>query len=187
MDNPAAELASTIQSAHIKRNPDPAHDINPSTAASAKIPALLESVSPPQSPRSDDSLSTIPSDVIRPRPRTRSFPPIPDFRFEQSYLASIEKAPTNWQVAYITIRDQVLSPLAQGIAWNLIMFGWRHWNRGSKFQGRTWGAKVRKWWWGVNNWKIPPPQDSLKVQSDRESLQKAQEFFVDKFGSSMGD
>ncbi len=184
--NPATEIASAIQSASIKRHPDPAYDINPSTAASKKVPAdLVESLSPPRS-RSNSltsDVSTVPSDIIQPRPRSKSFPPIPDFRFEQSYLASIKNADTNWKVAFITIRDQVVMPLAQGILWNLAMFGWRHWNRGSKFQGKSLGAKVRKWWWDVNNWKLP----ETKKEIDRKEVQKVEDFFIDRFGSSMGD
>lgn len=45
--------------------------------------------------------------VLRPVPRRGSFPPLPDLRFEQSYLASISKAESNWGVAFITVRDQV--------------------------------------------------------------------------------
>ena len=148
--NPAMELASAIQSVSIKRNPSPHHDVNPSTAASKKEPATLHS--PTHSISSADS---IPSDVIRERPRRKSFPPIPDFRFEQSYLASIKSAETWWQVAYITMRDQVLLPLMQGILWNLAMHGWRFWNRGAKFSGKGAGAKIRRWWWDVNNWQMP--------------------------------
>ena len=182
--NPAAELASAIQSVSIKRHPSPSHDINPSTAASKKIPGLIET--PPRSrSQSLSTESTIPSEIIRPRPRRKDFPPIPDFRFEQSYLASIRNADTRLKVATITIRDQVILPLVQGIAWNLIMFGWRHWNRGSKFQGQTLGAKVRKWWWGVNNWKVP----AEKKEASRKAsfVKQAEEFFVDRFGSALGD
>ncbi len=39
--NPASELASAIQSVSLKRDPDPDHDLNPSTAASKKIPAQV--------------------------------------------------------------------------------------------------------------------------------------------------
>ncbi|RMZ86009.1 hypothetical protein DV737_g180, partial [Chaetothyriales sp. CBS 132003] len=80
---------------------------------------------------------------------------LPDFRFEQSYLASIKNAKNNTEVAFITLRDQIVLPLAQGLLWNMVMFGWRYWNRGSKFAGQSLGAKVRKWWWGFNNWKLP--------------------------------
>ncbi|KIX96890.1 uncharacterized protein Z520_07610 [Fonsecaea multimorphosa CBS 102226] len=194
MASAATEIASTIQSAHIKKHPSPEHDINPSTAASKKLPGEVETISPPRSRShslSGSSESTIPSDIIRPRPRTRSFPPIPDFRFEQSYLASIKTADSNWRIAFITIRDQVFLPLVQGILWNLVMFGWRHWNRGSKFQGQSLGAKVRKWWWGVNNWKIPGTMGAdakgVKKQSDRQVLQRVEDFFVDRFGTSLGD
>lgn len=160
--NPAAELASAIQSVSLKRDPSPHHDINPSTAASKKEPATLHS--PTHSISSADS---IPSDVIRPRPRRKSFPPIPDFRFEQSYLASIQSAKTWWQVAYITTRDQVLLPLTQGILWNLVMHGWRFWNRGTKFSGQSVGAKIRRWWWEVNNWQVP--KEGLKQKFAREA------------------
>ena len=49
----------------------------------------------------------VPLNVLRPLPRRNTMPPLPDMRFEQSYLKSIEKA-TGWEgVAYITLRDQV--------------------------------------------------------------------------------
>lgn len=168
--NPAMELASAIQSVSIKRNPSPHHDVNPSTAASKKEPATLHS--PTHSISSADS---IPSDVIRERPRRKSFPPIPDFRFEQSYLASIKSAETWWQVAYITMRDQVLLPLTQGILWNLAMHGWRFWNRGAKFSGKGVGAKIRRWWWDVNNWQMPKEvkQQGLTKEARDVSSSKA--------------
>jgi Autophagy receptor ATG43 len=108
------ELGEAIQAASLNRAPSPADDINPSTGVFA----------PPRSTPSDSSLSKyeydeidgvdegeeeedIPYSVIRPLPRRASFPPLPDLRFEQSYLASIAAADTKWKVAYITIRDQV--------------------------------------------------------------------------------
>jgi hypothetical protein len=112
MSNPAIQLAETIQTASIKRSPSPRHDLNPSTAASSKQPVTL-------SRRSSDSDTTIDGDVnlhdddeisesvIRPLPRKSTLPPLPDLRFEQSYLASISRAQTNWDVAWITLRDQV--------------------------------------------------------------------------------
>jgi hypothetical protein len=39
--------------------------------------------------------------------------------------------------------------------WTLILSGWRHVNRSSKFSGRGVGARLRRWWWGVNKWQIP--------------------------------
>jgi hypothetical protein len=102
-------------------------------------------------------------------------------RFEQSYLASLKNAETNTQIAIITIRDQVLMPLIQGVLWNFVVFGWRHVNRGTKFQGQTIGARVRKWWWGVNNWKVPD------TSSKGEFTKTAEDFYVNRFGSSLGD
>lgn len=46
-------------------------------------------------------------------------------------------------------------PLVQGVAWTLILAGWRHWNKTATYSGQTVGARVRRWWWSVNNWKLP--------------------------------
>lgn len=46
-------------------------------------------------------------------------------------------------------------PLSQGLVYNLALFGWRAWNTDVAFQGAGVGARVRRWWWGVNNWKLP--------------------------------
>ncbi len=157
--NAAVELASTLQATSIKRHPSPHHDVNPSTAASTKVQGTSTVRSRSSSLKSAASSSDrIPSDIlddVSPRPRRSTIPPLPDLRFEQSYLASIKNADTWGKVAYITIRDQVMMPLTQGIVWNLVLFGWRNWNRGAKFSGQTLGSKVRRWWWGVNNWKLP--------------------------------
>lgn len=112
------QIAETIQTASINRAPSPSHDINPSTAASAKQPVTLSSSSPDKYVYDDDididideEEDDIPYNVLKPTPRRASLPPLPDLRFEQSYLASISHAETNWRVAYITIRDQVRPPL----------------------------------------------------------------------------
>ena len=97
MDSFATQAAETLQTAHIKRNPDPRHDINPSTAASKREPVSLSI----DYDSDDDTLYTTR------KPRSKQFPPIPDLRFEQSYLHSISKAQTWWEIAFITIKDQV--------------------------------------------------------------------------------
>jgi hypothetical protein len=115
------QIAETIQTAHINRAPDVAHDLNPSTAASSKQPVTV-SHHVPSSDSShgldlydeagideDENAEDIPYDVIRPLPRKLSMPPLPDLRFEQSYLASIAAADTKSKIAYITVRDQVCS------------------------------------------------------------------------------
>lgn len=106
MTDPALQIAETIQTSTIKRHPSPRHDLNPSTAASEKQPVVT-------SPGSD--AGSIPSDivdesrVIRPVRRRPTLPPMPDLRFEQSYLASIKDADTWGRVTWITVRDQVSS------------------------------------------------------------------------------
>ncbi len=168
--NPAVELASTLQAASVKRHPSPHHDVNPTTAASAKVLGTATVRSPSSSLKSaatsSDHISSDIVDEVSPRPRRSTLPPLPDLRFEQSYLASIKNADTWGKVAYITIRDQVMMPLTQGIVWNLVLFGWRNWNRGAKFSGQTLGSRVRRWWWGVNNWELPKagfPEETKKT------------------------
>ena len=148
------EIASTIQAASINRAPSPRHDINPSTAASKKTPVQIprdtsssRSNSPPSSP------SGVP---LTPLPRRQTIPPLPDLRFEQSYLASIGEGASWTRIAYITTRDQVLVPLLQGTLWTLLLVGWKSYNKGVQMVGSSYGARIRRWWWGVNDWKIPP-------------------------------
>ncbi|KAN0103117.1 DUF1770 domain containing protein [Hyaloscypha variabilis] len=165
------QIAETIQTTSIKRNPSPTHDVNPSTAASRKEPVEI-SQQPPVSDSSvekyaydeddaidDDNEEDIPYSVLKPTPRRASFGPLPDLRFEQSYLASIAGADSRWKVLYITARDQVLLPLVQGMVWSLALHGWRYWNRSAQLSGNTVGAKIRRWWYKTNNWKLP---ESLK-------------------------
>ncbi|KAL9001605.1 MAG: hypothetical protein Q9188_005424 [Gyalolechia gomerana] len=168
MSAPVVDIASAIQSTSIKHHPDPAHDLNPSTAASAKKP-----VSPTTSISS--KADSIPESAVRPIPRRANLPPLPDMRFEQSYLASLQGAESWWSILWITGRDQVVLPLVQGMLWTLLLSGWRYWNRGAQFQGATIGSKVRRWWWGVNNWKIP--------EETQEAIsEKAGEFYTAQMG-----
>jgi hypothetical protein len=123
------QIAETIQTASIKRSPSPAHDLNPSTAASQKEPVQY-SRRPPVSDSSieryaydeddaidEDDEEDIPYSVLKPKPRRPSFGPLPDLRFEQSYLASIAGADSRWKVLYITARDQVCLNILSN--WNL--------------------------------------------------------------------
>jgi hypothetical protein len=59
---------------------------------------------------------------------------------------------TSWPV-------KVLLPLIQGMVWSLALHGWRYWNRSAQLSGNTVGAKIRRWWYKTNNWKLP---ESLK-------------------------
>ena len=173
MADSVGELASTIQAASINRHPSPHQDLNPSTAASRKRP-----VSPTSSIASTEG--SIPLSALKPVPRRTNLPPLPDLRFEQSYLKSLESA-KRWQdIAWITTRDQLLLPLIQGVVWNLVLAGWRHWNHGAKFYGAGLGSRVRRWWWGVNNWNIP----EAKAEKTAE---RVGDFYIGQLGSGQGD
>lgn len=106
------QLAETLQTAHINRSPSPKHDINPSTAASKKEPVTVSDSHPINDFLDDDDEEEfdeedIPYSVLRPTKRSAHLPPLPDLRFEQSYLHSIANADRWWKVAWITARDQV--------------------------------------------------------------------------------
>ncbi|KAJ5609305.1 hypothetical protein N7528_009872 [Penicillium herquei] len=164
------EIPEIIQTASIQSHPDAAHDINPSTAASEKRPVVAAPASDAGSLSSD---IVDESRVIRPLRRHQTLPPLPDLRFEQSYLASLKDADTWGRVAWITIRDQVLLPLIQGTVWTLALSGWKFWNRSASLGGQTLGSKVRRWWYEVNNWKLPPKWTrSPKLASQVEEVHK---------------
>ncbi|PGH15761.1 hypothetical protein AJ79_02141 [Helicocarpus griseus UAMH5409] len=172
MTDPALQLAETLQTASVNPQPSPTHDVNPSTSVSEKETLAAKTQHHHQhhrhhhrhhhrrSPSDASDATSISSDIIDRRRTIRPLqraplPPLPDLRFEQSYLASLKGAESWQRVAWITLRDQVLLPLIQGTLWTLALTGWRYWNRGAQFTGRTLGSRVRRWWWGVNNWKIP--------------------------------
>lgn len=109
MSSVAGEVAATIQTAHIRTDPDPKLDLGPSTAAEEIQPMTLEvsTTHHDDDAIDDDDQDDIPYSVLRPTPRKRSLPPLPDLRFEQSYLRSISNADAWWKVLLITARDQV--------------------------------------------------------------------------------
>ncbi|CAO1603945.1 hypothetical protein XANCAGTX0491_007519 [Xanthoria calcicola] len=178
MSSAPIEIASAIQSASIKRHPSPHHDLNPSTAASSKQPVK------PASPTSSVSSNadSIPESVLKPTPRRANLPPLPDMRFEQSYLASLQGAESYWTIAWITGRDHVILPLVQGTLWTLVLSGWRYWNRGAQFQGASLGSKVRRWWWNVNHWEIPEETQERVSEKVGEVSRSFLEFYTAQLG-----
>ncbi len=123
------EIASTLQAGHIRSNPDPALDMAPGTAADDKeildekydYDALRNNAAD-QLDDIDDDDDDIPYSVLkRPRRQRQALPPLPDLRFEQSYLKSIAAADTWWKIALITTRDQVffaaLRPFKRVFLW----------------------------------------------------------------------
>ena len=57
-------------------------------------------------------------------------------------------------------RKQMMMPLAQGVLYNLAICGWQHWNRNARVHGSGIGARLRRWWYGVNGWALPPISES---------------------------
>lgn len=51
---------------------------------------------------------------------------------------------------------KIIFPFLQGTIWTLALIGWRHWNRSASLSGQTLGSRIRRWWYGVNNWRLPP-------------------------------
>jgi len=69
------------------------------------------------------------------------------------YVINPKIKPTNHQ--------QVMMPFAQGILYNLAICGWQYWNRNARVHGSSVGARLRRWWYGVNNWTIPAPKSKF--------------------------
>ena len=105
LQDAAIQAAETIQTAHINKHPD-RQDMAPSTAADSKQRVEIDETIDLDDV-SDADEDEIPVSILRPTPRRPQMPPLPDLRFEQSYLASIKDA-KGWQgVTFITLRDQV--------------------------------------------------------------------------------
>ncbi len=49
-----------------------------------------------------------------------------------------------------------MMPFGQGVVYNLAICGWQHWNKNAQLSGNSVGARARRWWYGLNNWPIPP-------------------------------
>ncbi|ODA82831.1 hypothetical protein RJ55_01340 [Drechmeria coniospora] len=156
------ELATTLQTAHLRRDPNLQFDAAPSTAADKKVVVVPDPDDEPHDDADNIDEDDIPYSVLSPAPRPRQLPPLPDLRFEQSYLRSIAGADTWWKVVLITTRDQVIMPLAQGLIYNLLLCGWQQWNRNARLHGNSVGARVRRWWYGVNKWPISKPHHSMR-------------------------
>lgn len=78
--------------------------------------------------------------------------PMPDMRFEQSYLASIANAKGNWmKIVWITVRGQFIAPFMQGLLYALAVQGLRNWLKGVGTNGYTLGKGLRDWWLKINN------------------------------------
>ncbi|KAJ5148802.1 hypothetical protein N7448_000380 [Penicillium atrosanguineum] len=130
------DIPELLQSASIKRHPDPAHDINPSTAASEKQPVVAAPVS---------DAASIASDIVDP--------------------------------------SRVLLPLIQGTVWTLALSGWRFWNRNASLSGHTLGSRIRRWWYDVNNWKVPP----LGWTKDPKVAAQVEDFYGAEFSNTGAD
>lgn len=83
--------------------------------------------------------------------------PLPDLRFEESYLRAVSAAKGNWwKIAYITVRDQVFMPLVQGTIWSFLLLSASSLRAASGGSGRYYGSGVVRWWRSIN----PPPRRS---------------------------
>ncbi|RPA87375.1 hypothetical protein BJ508DRAFT_357788 [Ascobolus immersus RN42] len=94
------------------------------------------------------SVSSFSSSILYPERRSKrtrvQHPPLPDLRFEQSYLRSIQAADGDWKkIVWITIRDQVFYTFAQGLFVALGWAWWGKWRNGAKKSGRESGQAVK--------------------------------------------
>jgi hypothetical protein len=153
----ALELASAVQSGSIKAHPT-ARDLAPSSVLDSVLAAVDSAADSDSDPL---DLAGSGSGPLGPAARARRpLPPLPDMRFEQSYLASVRGAGSARAVAWITLRDQVLAPLLQGALYSLALLGWRHWSAGAGGAGAGAAGRLRRWWWRVNGWDARTGRDA---------------------------
>lgn len=101
----AMQAAETLQTAHINHHPT-REDMAPSTAADKKRTVMIDPAADVED-MSDVGDDEVPLSLLRPVPQRPQMPPLPDLRFEQSYLKSIENASGWHNIAFITVKDQV--------------------------------------------------------------------------------
>ncbi|CZT18720.1 uncharacterized protein RCC_04564 [Ramularia collo-cygni] len=181
LEDTAIQFAETIQTGSINPNPSVDRDLAPETSMDSKQPVTLDHSADIVSEAERADKDEVPLSILRPLPEKKRQSPhlqLPDLRFEQSYLTSIRDA-KGWQdIAYITIKDQVLMPLLQGLGWTLVVAGWRYSNSTAKFTGTTMGAKLRRWWWQTNNWIIPDQSKSSgRWNDDKTASQHSRNSF----------
>lgn len=129
------------QDTHIVQSPSPRRDVAPSTSADTKIHVGSRDHGIDED-EDDEDVRSVSSSIVEYRRARKQLPPLPDLRFEQSYLASIAPAQgVWWKIALITLKDQVMFPLLQGVGYNLLVAAWRVWNRGAKFSGAGVGGE----------------------------------------------
>ncbi|GAO50081.1 hypothetical protein SAICODRAFT_18079 [Saitoella complicata NRRL Y-17804] len=171
-------LAETILHSNIVHNPS-SEDISPPTSASAHITSINSTPGEPlrsERPDSSSSRQSTASDLDLEydsaldstsdeeedgeegeyrggrgvgRARVPMMPAIPNLRFEQSYMNSISRAQSPWQVALITIKDHIIMPLAQGFGLTLATVGLRIYFAHVRTNGHDWGAWARTWFAGL--------------------------------------
>jgi len=75
--------------------------------------------------------------------------------------------------------------LIQGMAWTLIVAGWRFMNQSSRFSGQSVGAKIRRWWWKTNNWVIP--KNAKGTLRDQKVASDVEDYYTTKLSSGGDD
>ncbi|EWC47823.1 hypothetical protein DRE_03023 [Drechslerella stenobrocha 248] len=107
-DIPFLAAQSALTDAHIRHDPTPESSIAPSTSADSKVVLTPGEFSHDEEELDDDDddddVASITSSVLYPsrdanRGLHRPLPPLPDLRFEQSYLAGIKNAAEEGKVA----------------------------------------------------------------------------------------
>lgn len=92
------------------------------------------------------------------KPNKPAAPPVPDLRFEESYLRAISAAKGNWwKIAFITARDQIFMPLVQGTIWSFLLLSAATLRTNSSNNGRYFGSGLVRWWQSIN----PPRKESF--------------------------
>lgn len=96
----------------------------------------------------DDDMAQLPGEVQqdgrRKAPVLFNGTPIPDLRFEQTYLTALNKTDwSHWSVFRVTLVDFLLWPMLQGAVWALALNGFRYLRTSSNSQGKAFGLVIK--------------------------------------------
>ncbi|ORY86107.1 hypothetical protein BCR37DRAFT_390903 [Protomyces lactucae-debilis] len=134
-------LETLAQDTHIESNPQ----IQPDTSADK---APIKVYSGDIEGLDDDDLAQLPDEVQPgarpPKPVLFNGTPIPDLRFEQTYLTALNRTDwSHWSVFRVTLVDFLLWPMLQGAVWALALNGFRYLRTSSNSQGKAFGLVIK--------------------------------------------
>ncbi len=156
MEATKVALETLVQDAHINRHPEIAPDTSGKRHVFVLSTNMLNNIAdrkPIEIHLDDESDDEDPSDGPEAVPASHrerraggllNGQPIPDLRFEQTYLASLRRTDLSWYSIFrVTLIDYLMFPMFQGLLWTLAVASLRHLRGTTTKSGRQFGQVLR--------------------------------------------